>query len=158
MCLSITQVVTDDIRVRQIVMNGLTNAIKYSNPRQNGPIRVAVSVQRGEPQGGAGPRAAGPRAAGADQRTLLAAPAPAAAAAAVTPVGASEWLVIDVLDRGPGLRGLQEKTLFTDFAAPTTEGTRTRVSVVPSSPSSPSPTGRSNPVGSSGVGLPICAR
>ncbi len=144
--------VTDDIRVRQIVMNGLTNAIKYSNPRQNGPIRVAVSVQRGEPQGGAGPRAAG-----ADQRTLLAAPAPAAAAA-VTPVGASEWLVIDVLDRGPGLRGLQEKTLFTDFAAPTTEGTRTRVSVVPSSPSSPSPTGRSNPVGSSGVGLPICAR
>jgi hypothetical protein len=43
---TLAQVVTDEVRVRQIAMNGLTNAIKYSDAGANGPILVAVTVSR----------------------------------------------------------------------------------------------------------------
>ena len=116
------QVLTDDTRVRQIVMNGLTNAVKYSNAPANGPIRIAVHTCANEAQ---------PQAFPTHART----PAP----------GTMEprWLIFDVLDCGPGLRGVTESVLFADFTAP--------IGVHMASEGS-------FRIGSSGVGLPVCAR
>jgi CheY-like chemotaxis protein len=124
--LLLAQVLTDELRVRQIVMNGLTNAVKYSNAPENGPIRVAVS-------------------AGLDEE------APAARGAAVVPMASSplqHWLFVDVLDHGPGMGGVDENVLFTDFAAATPVH----------HPMLHSSHGNDYHVGSSGVGLPICSR
>ena len=65
--------------------------------------------------------------------------------ASATTSGPREALHIDVLDHGEGLGDTDEATLFTDFAAA-------------GSPRRPLPAARSHGVGSSGVGLPICAR
>ena len=117
------QVITDEFRVRQVVCNGLTNAIKYSNAPLNGAIRVCVRARMDSP-----PQAA-----------------PGRTAAVPGPAARAQWLCIDVLDCGEGLGDLEgeEATLFTDFAAAVTKG----VGV-----------GAPRAIGSSGVGLPICAR
>ena len=133
------QVLTDDLRVRQIIMNGLTNAVKYSNAPENGAITVMVHT---------GPLAA---AAGDDIPPPPNTTGTSAIAVAVRPPPRREqWLFIDVLDHGPGLQGVDEKLLFSDFAAP----------VQLARPSLHSTHGTSDGfhVGSSGVGLPICSR
>ena len=124
----LSQVLTDATRVRQIVTNGLTNAIKYSNAAANGAIRVLLHT-------GATRESRDTAGVTLDQSTSAAAPPPA-------------YLFIDLLDRGPGLRGTTEAVLFQDFFAPIThpheviqQSSRNLVHV-----------------GSSGVGLPVCAR
>ena len=104
------QVLTDGVRVRQIITNGLTNAIKYAAPSVHGPIRVlcAVTSQHGLHV------AAPPSRDGGNQMSAGAAGASSA----------SRALTIEVLDSGPGLRGQSESTLFADFAATVPE-TRT---------------------------------
>jgi hypothetical protein len=96
------QVLTDAARVRQIVMNGLTNAIKYAPPGRHGPIVVRCDV-----------RSAG----GGDATHGNAPPAPDAHATvhAVPPAG--QVVAIQIVDCGPGLQGQTEATLFADFAA-----------------------------------------
>ncbi len=105
------QLVTDGARVRQIVMNGLTNAIKYAAPAEHGfgPIRVTCGLSS-PPR----PTRPGDTASGG-------------------------FVMIEVLDAGPGLRGQSEEALFADFA-----------SHVPAT--------RTGAVGSSGLGLAICNR
>jgi CheY-like chemotaxis protein len=79
--------------VRQIVTNGLTNAVKYAHPGTfGGPIHVFVSLRD----------------------------APLGAAGAVA--STSSGVAIEVIDTGPGLRGQTESALFADFGAavPTT--------------------------------------
>ena len=133
------QVLTDDLRVRQIIMNGLTNAVKYSNAPENGAITVMVHT---------GPLAA---AAGDDIPPPPNTTGTSAIAVAVRPPPRREqWLFIDVLDHGPGLQGVDEKLLFSDFAAP--------VQLARSSLHSTHGTSDAFHVGSSGVGLPICSR
>jgi signal transduction histidine kinase len=125
------QILTDEMRVRQIVMNGLTNAVKYSNAPENGPIRVVV---------GASVDAVALEFALLDNTPGASQP--------------QQWVYFDVLDRGAGLGGTNEAILFTDFAAPTSvtsiHSTHTRESMHGSS--------SDVHVGSSGVGLPICSR
>ncbi len=126
--------------MRQIVMNGLTNAIKYSNAAVNGAIRVVACIRSANNTDINDSRGSGSRDGGA------AAGSRGGAGSRVTLPPAQQWLVIQVLDRGPGLRGMNEKTMFTDFsAAPTVTTT------------APQDYGKTQ-VGSSGVGLPICAR
>ena len=118
------------MRVRQIVMNGLTNAVKYSNAPENGAIRVVLRTC-------------------AAQGIQIDAAAPATTpAAAARHQELQRLLCVEVLDRGPGLRGLCERVLFTDFGAPTvtTGGGSARYA------------DRVVRIGSSGVGLPICHR
>jgi signal transduction histidine kinase len=126
------QVLTDEMRVRQIVMNGLTNAVKYSNAPENGAIRVVVHTGEDD--------------AGRANDT----PHTAADGAAVVRFGPMSppprLLCIDVLDHGPGMRGVDEKVLFTDFLAPVV------------APQPQSLTAGHTTVGSSGVGLPVCSR
>ena len=71
--------------------------------------------------------------------------APGRTAAVPALAARAQWLCIDVLDFGEGLRDLEgdEATLFTDFAAAVTKGAGV---------------GALRDIGSSGVGLPICAR
>ncbi len=136
------------MRVRQIVMNGLTNAVKYSNAPDNGPIQVVMrtyAVPPGAVEHGSGDAA----------HTSDAAAATTGSAALAVHQGLTSMqpllLCVEVLDHGPGLRGLNESVLFTDFAAPTSDVTnhgnqgryRTTDAVR---------------VGSSGIGLPICKR
>jgi hypothetical protein len=59
------------------------------------------------------------------------------------------WLCIDVLGRGPGMRGVAEHLLFADFAAPLSFASLPEPAAVSS---------RLVPVGSSGIGLSICAK
>ncbi len=89
------QVLTDDIRVRQIVTNGITNAIKYGNAAVSGPIRVSLRVQSARVE----PRVDG-------------------GASSVTIDGGTHYLSICVEDGGPGLRGLTDAVLYKDFYAP----------------------------------------
>jgi signal transduction histidine kinase len=142
-------IITDDMRVRQIIMNGLTNAAKYSNPPLNGAIRVVASIEiqfDDVDQVPAGLRDSFRRGnrgklSGAPRATTTA----VAAYSGTVPDAESprqSWLCIDVLDCGPGLQGVSEKVIFTDFACPVMM----------------SPVPNNNHVGSSGVGLPICAR
>lgn len=142
-------IITDDMRVRQIIMNGLTNAAKYSNPPLNGAIRVVASIEHQfddvdqVPAGLRGSFRRGNRGklSGAPRATTTA----VAAYSGTVPDAESprqSWLCIDVLDCGPGLQGVSEKVIFTDFACPVMM----------------SPVPNNNHVGSSGVGLPICAR
>ncbi len=153
------QVLTDETRVKQIIMNGLTNAVKYSNAPANGAVRIAIHVEsavaavaavgRGSrstrpPDTRSRVAAAGPRAVRAPGETTATGPGVAADAAA-------PWLVIEVLDRGPGLRGVNEDVLFVDFLAPVVQGgTPYR------KPTADTQSGIH--IGSSGVGLPVCAR
>ena len=126
------QVLTDDLRVRQIVMNGLTNAIKYSNAPENGAILVCVRADEDD--------------AGAMVNPVRAA---ARRASAVVHAGVPPraLLCIDVLDHGHGLGGVDESAMFSDFAAPL--GVNSGIGQDPQ-------TGFR--VGSSGVGLPVCFR
>ena len=143
------------MRARQIIMNGLTNAVKYSNPRENGPIRIVVHVEPGSIAGGDGHRGGSAHTvSGVDGRhaaySFLSVSAPVAMDVEVPGVS-NQLLCIDVLDCGPGLGGVDEALLFSDFAAPVPLGTATVQA---------SSHGGSNEfhVGSSGVGLPICSR
>ena len=86
--LRLSQVSTDGVRVRQIVTNGLTNAVKYAPPATCGPIRVVCRVR----------------------------PPPTASLGPDAPT-APRMLSIDVLDGGPGLRGQTEDALFADFGS-----------------------------------------
>ncbi len=137
-----SQVLTDELRVRQIVMNGLTNAIKYANAPANGAIRIVVSTHRDYSAGDPNLRRKGGRRSCSCTRREAA----ATTASAMYTGGPVEWLCIDVLDRGPGLRGIGEAALFTDFGAPVVGRNAN--------------TNPSNPVvvGSTGIGLPICGR
>jgi signal transduction histidine kinase len=129
------QIITDGMRVRQIILNGLTNAIKYSNACVNGAIRVVVSTAH---------RAALAEAGGVPMLSR----AGSSRRGSKYSIAPQEWLRISVLDCGPGLRGLDEKTMFTDFAVQT-DADKQGVE---------SHSGRVLPVGSSGVGLTICSR
>jgi hypothetical protein len=134
------QVLTDETRVRQIIMNGLTNAVKYSNAPENGAIRVVLRV--------CDDVAAGPASASAPHAATRAALVVAAADPAAARAHMVHWLCFAVVDHGPGLRGVGEDKLFTDFLAPiTTHDTHACT-----------PVAGSIHVGSSGVGLPVCAR
>ncbi len=127
------QIFTDETRVRQILTNGLTNAIKYANAPETGPIRVAVGVVEAPGRGFASPR--------------LSRGSGSGAGAATTGGAAPRWLCFEVIDQGPGLRGLSEAVMLVDFlapvrgAAPETGDARAAIRI-----------------GSSGVGLPVCAR
>jgi hypothetical protein len=123
----VLQLLTDETRVRQIIMNGLTNAVKYSNAPTNGAIRVVV------------------RACPVESDAAAIATDDVVAPAVTLP----RLLCFDVLDRGPGLRGLDESVLFKDFLAPVAASETT---------SSASRKHDRIRVGSSGVGLPVCAR
>jgi signal transduction histidine kinase len=134
------QVLTDEMRVRQIVMNGLTNAVKYSNAPENGPIQVVMRTYApGARSGGRGP---------GEAAATTGYVAVAVQQASTQPL----LLCVEVLDHGPGLRGLHESVLFTDFGAPTSEVT------AHAGHGRYSGTNRTVRVGSSGVGLPICKR
>ena len=127
------QIITDGVRVRQIVMNGLTNAIKYSRAGVDGAIRVVVRVETAV-------AAAVDGSGGIIGRSSGCGPSVPASGA---------WLCIDVLDRGPGMRGVAEHLLFADFAAPLSFASLPEPAAVSS---------RVVPVGSSGIGLSICAK
>jgi hypothetical protein len=98
-CSPSLQFLTDELRVRQIIMNGLTNAVKYSNAPVNGPIAVVVSAR--------------------DDADATLADSPATLSA-VSIHPAPEFICFDVLDRGPGLGGLSDDVFFADFLAPVT--------------------------------------
>jgi hypothetical protein len=127
-CASLVQVMTDEMRVRQIITNGLTNAVKYSNAPENGAIRVVARVSS---------KAASP------------APpdAPGGGHASVSIGNSASCLLLEVLDCGHGLRGVAEDVLLKDFLAPTT-----------ATGDAIEPGGSLMHVGSSGVGLPVCGR
>ncbi len=139
--------------MRQIVMNGLTNSAKYANVSAAAPIRIAVYIGRGGGGGGGGDAAVvlAPSAASPPHpfvansgRSVHVEPRPAPPA----------WLCFDVLDQGTGLRGITERVLFKDFAAPVGTSALHQHGRV-----SGSSAGTNNSkVGSSGLGLPICAR
>ena len=129
------QVETDDVRVRQILTNGLTNAVKYAAPSMMGPIRVVCGLrssghstvqqqQQRRSSVDAGAHDTRPPTCNGENHT-------------VSPF--RDVVTIEVLDCGPGLRGQTEATLFADFAAN-----------IPST--------RTGHVGSSGLGLAICNR
>lgn len=122
--------------MRQIIMNGLTNAVKYSNAPENGAIQVVVRASNDD-VGGA-------------QATTTHAAAASAEIGYVTVQPLPPFLCFEVLDCGPGLCGVDEKALFTDFAAPAFSGG--------SSFGTPPRRASNSHVGSSGVGLPICSR
>ena len=159
--LSCTQVVTDAVRVRQIVMNGLTNSAKYARVTVSEPIRVAVYLDD-DPTGGHGAAAGAPPATeavpgGAGDTMVRVGPRASAGASDGT-----AWLCIDVLDQGAGLRGVDEEVLFRDFAAPVGTSTLNHHISSGHESSGGSKSSGSKPriitVGSSGLGLPICAR
>ncbi len=135
------QIMTDELRVRQIVMNGLTNAVKYSNAPVNGPIRVVVSVCD-DAATGSGGGGGGSGSGSAQSGSVIIA---LAADAGAPPRG---LLCFDVLDRGQGLGGLSDEALFVDFLAPVGLSTNHNTTAPQAG----------FHVGSSGVGLPICAR
>ncbi len=85
---------TDGVRVRQIVTNGLTNAVKYGAPTKFEPIRVVAraAAAAAARQSGAGDRH--------DHDDLQ-----------------PSSLTVEVIDCGPGLCGQTEDAMFADFAA-----------------------------------------
>ena len=89
------------MRVRQIVTNGLTNAIKYATPATHGPIRV-VCTARGAAE--SAPTATSERDAAED------------GVGGVTDI-IKTHITVQILDRGLGLRGQSEAQLFADFGA-----------------------------------------
>ena len=141
--------------MRQIIMNGLTNAVKYSNAPANGAIRILVGTcddlgrpysPRGHPGAAASNAEVGTGTMPATMSTGL----PTAGSIFLEP--AQKWLCIDILDHGQGLRGLDESVMFVDFLAP----------VAPSragiSPTTVAASAHPIHIGSSGVGLPVCAK
>ena len=112
-------------------MNGLTNAVKYSNAVENGAIQVVVSLCTDETPSRPSPTT----------RVSFARVPRSQIAVFVPP---QLMLCIDVLDRGPGLCGLSETVAFADFMAPVVAPVADEHAV------------NALRVGSSGVGLPIC--
>jgi hypothetical protein len=119
---------TDELRVRQIIMNGLTNAIKYSNAPANGPIQVVARI------------CSKPVVVLPESTVVL---ATANYTGGVTPL--RQLLCIDVLARGPGLCGIDESVLFVDFAAPVIDSSHGTAMVLTTGSTI------TNRVGSSGV-------
>jgi hypothetical protein len=125
-------------------------------PHERGQVRCGRASAGGRRGGGGGGGGGGGARARARARR---APPRAARLARLRRVGAlGRWqrrrhgggggvpvIVIEVLDGGPGLRGATEARLFSDFAGATT-------------PSGAAQGGTNRGVGSSGLGLPICAR
>ena len=125
-------------------MNGLTNAIKYSNAPENGPIQVLVRACNEDAAGSA---------AHTPQAMTSVEVAAAGSATEPPPSPPPRFLCFEVLDRGLGLCGIDESVLFTDFAAPMLPST-----VASSSHGTLTRRPSELHVGSSGVGLPICWR
>ena len=149
------QILTDETRVKQIIMNGLTNAVKYSNAPANGAVCIVVGTcddlgrpysPRGHPGAAASNAAVGTGTMPATMSTGL----PTAGSKVSEP--AQKWLCIDVLDQGQGLRGVEESVLFVDFLAPITP------TFVGAAPGTVAAAAHHIHVGSSGVGLPVCAK
>ena len=133
----------DELRVRQIVMNGLTNAAKYSDAPANGAIRVVVRVLPPD-----------------DAVVAVTTRSLARSAATVQPTAAAaafaSTLCFDVLDCGAGLRGIDEETLVTEFAT-TRRGSRYAAAHAAGG-SQVAAAMHGGVVGSSGVGLPLCRK
>ena len=139
-------ILVDGVRLRQLVTNGLFNAIKHTDA---GEITLAISIEVG--------RQAEERLERArdilDQRerqqlssSVSCAPTPDADTAAATPLPMNAppdaaCLVVRIRDTGPGLRGLDVNELFRPFVS------------VPESASRATP----QKLHSSGLGLSICA-
>lgn len=103
------QTVLDPVRLRQVLTNGLSNAMKYGRACSGSPVVVRVRCTAAD--------------GGEDDR---------------------QWLLFEILDGGPGLQGLTEETLFSDFAVAATAIDPARLGA--------------RSIGSSGLGLPIIAR
>ena len=124
------QVTTDPLRVRQIVVNGLTNAMKYAPPATRGAILVVCCVRHSFGWSVASRDEGGVRAGGGGG---------GGGGGGLEDAG---HISIEVIDCGPGLHGQSERELFQDFgsAAPVAH------------------TGAVSAVGSSGLGLAISKR
>lgn len=146
----------DPVRLRQILANGLSNAVKYA--RASAPVLVSVRLSDGRATAAA---AAAPSADDmAHERAGAAEPGDCFSTVTMhSPVAAPHrsssccaHLLIEVLDTGGGLRGVPEETLFSDFAAIGGGG-----GVGEAAAAAAARNGRMV-IGSSGLGLPIIAR